>query len=119
MRLPIQYALTHPDRLPSPTRRSHPADWGSLDFAPLTRGSYPAYDVVRDAASAGGNRGTVVNAADEVAVAAFLDGRIGFMQLTATLATSVERWGSDREPELDELVELDAEIRDALRMELP
>lgn len=118
MRLPIQYALTHPDRLPSPTRRSQPSAWGSLEFAPLERGSYPAYDAVRDAATAGGNRGTVVNAADEVAVAAFLDGRIGFTRIGETIVSSVERWGDDREPELDELVHLDAEVRRALEVEL-
>jgi 1-deoxy-D-xylulose-5-phosphate reductoisomerase len=118
MRLPIQYALTHPERTSSPTRRSHPADWGSLEFAPLAPGAYPAYDVVRAAAAAGGNRGTVVNAADEVAVAAFLDGRIGFTRIAQTIESSVDRWGSDREPELQQLIALDGEVRSSLEAEL-
>ncbi len=46
MRLPIQYALTHPDRLPSPAATSDPTDWGSLEFVPLADGDYPAYDAV-------------------------------------------------------------------------
>jgi len=69
---------------------------------------------VRTAAAAGGNRGAVVNAADEVAVAAFLGGRIGFDAIPATIAHAVERWGSDEEPDLDDVIALDAEVRHAL-----
>lgn len=118
MRLPIQYALTYPERTPSAARRSHPADWGSLAFASLSPGAFPAYDVVRAAAAAGGNRGTIVNAADEVAVAAFLDGRIGFTAIARTIERSVERWGSDRTPDLHDLIALDGEVRDAVEAEL-
>jgi len=114
MRLPIQYALTHPTRLPSPARRSTPDAWGPLAFAPLPAGAFPAYDAVRSAADAGGNRGTILNAADEVAVAAFLDGRIGFPAIADTIAAAVDRWGDDREPALDEIVALDAEVRASL-----
>jgi 1-deoxy-D-xylulose-5-phosphate reductoisomerase len=114
MRLPIQYALTHPRRLPSPAPRSDPAEWGSLDFAPLTDADHPAYAVVRAAAEAGGNRGTILNAADEVAVAAFLAGRIRFGDIAATIAAAVDRWGTDGEPVLDEIVDLDAEVRASL-----
>jgi 1-deoxy-D-xylulose-5-phosphate reductoisomerase len=118
MRLPIQYALTHPARLPSPTRRSSPDAWGALEFAPLRRADYPAYDAVRGAAEAGGNRGTILNAADEVAVAAFLAGRIGFPRIAATIESAVERWGSDVEPSLEEVEPLDAEVRRALVAEI-
>lgn len=114
MRLPIQYALTYPLRRPSPARRSAPDAWGSLTFAPLSAGAYPAYDAVRSAADAGGNRGTILNAADEVAVAAFLEGRVGFQSIAATIATAVERWGDDREPGLEDIVALDAEVRASL-----
>lgn len=118
MRLPIQYALTHPTRRPSPARPSDPADWGSLAFLPLVATDYPAYDAVRRAAAAGGNRGVVVNAADEVAVAAFLDGRIGFTQIATTIEDAVVRWGADDEPELDGVQALDAEVRAALGAEI-
>ena len=118
MRLPIQYALTHPMRLPSPARRSDPADWADLSFAPLPTGAYPAYDVVRSAAAAGGNRGAVLNAADEVAVAGFLEGRLPFTAIATTIADAVERWGNDDEPALDEIHALDAEVRTTLGAEL-
>ena len=119
MRLPIQYALTHPARMPSPARRSSPAAWENLTFAPLPAGAFPAYDAVRSAADEGGNRGVILNAADEVAVAAFLDGRIGFPAIAATIASAVERWGDDREPALEEIVSLDAEVRATLWEAIP
>ncbi len=118
MRLPIQYALTYPERLPSPARRSDPAEWVDLSFSRLADGAYPAYDTVRAAAAAGGNRGAVVNAADEVAVQAFLDGRLAFVGIASTIAVAVERWGSDEEPDLEGVVALDNEVRTALAREL-
>ncbi len=118
MRLPIQYALTYPDRLPSPARASDPTGWGSIDFEPLTDADYPAYDAVRRAAEAGGNRGVVLNAADEVAVHAFLEGRIGFTSIATTIETAVERWGADDEPDLGALTALDVEVRHALGSEV-
>jgi 1-deoxy-D-xylulose-5-phosphate reductoisomerase len=118
MRLPIQYALTYPRRLPSSARHAAPAAWGSLEFAPLEPGTYPAYDAVRAAAEAGGNRGAVLNAADEVAVAAFLDGRLRFTGIADTIESAVERWGSDGEPSLAEIAEIDAEVRAALSAKL-
>jgi 1-deoxy-D-xylulose-5-phosphate reductoisomerase len=118
MRLPIQYALTYPRRLPSVARRSSPAEWGSLDFEPLAPGAFPAYDIVRAAASAGGNRGAVLNAADEVAVAAFLGGRIGFPQIAETIDRAVVRWGADGEPGLEDVVRLDTTVRAELGAEL-
>jgi 1-deoxy-D-xylulose-5-phosphate reductoisomerase len=118
MRLPIQYALTHPMRLPSPARHSAPESWGALEFASLAPAAYPAYAAVRAAAVAGGNRGAVVNAADEVAVAAFLAGRIGFNAIGTTIERAVERWGSDLEPDLAGVIATDAEVRAALEAEL-
>jgi 1-deoxy-D-xylulose-5-phosphate reductoisomerase len=114
MRLPIQYALTYPERLPSPATASTPADWGSLEFAPLTDADHPAYAVVRTAAQAGGNRGAILNAADEVAVDAFLTGRIAFPAIADTIGSAVDRWGSSDEPDLEGIVALDAEVRSAL-----
>jgi 1-deoxy-D-xylulose-5-phosphate reductoisomerase len=111
MRLPIQYALTFPERLPSPARRTAPAEWGSLDFEALEPGAFPAYDAVRAAAGLGGNRGTILNAADEVAVEAFLDGRIAFGRIADTITDAVDRWGAAGEPDLEAIAALDAEVR--------
>ncbi len=118
MRLPIQYALAYPERLPSPAHRSEPETWGSLEFAPLDTGRFPAYDTVRRAAAAGGNRGTILNAADEVAVEAFLAGTISFPRIAVTIDDAVARWGAPVELDLVSIVALDAEVRAALSIEL-
>jgi 1-deoxy-D-xylulose-5-phosphate reductoisomerase len=118
MRLPIQYALTFPRRLPSPARRAAPQAWGTLEFRPLEPSAFPAYAAVRDAAAAGGNRGTILNAADEAAVAAFLAGTISFPRIAGVIGEAVERWGDAAEPELDGIVALDEEVRAALSVEL-
>jgi 1-deoxy-D-xylulose-5-phosphate reductoisomerase len=118
MRLPIQYALLHPQRLASPARHAEPEAWPALSFEPLSPGDFPAYDAVRAAAAGGGNRGTILNAADEVAVAAFLAGEIGFTRIGELIGEAVDRWGADREPDLDEIVALDAEVRKGLAAQL-
>jgi len=118
MRLPIQFALSYPDRHPSPARTAPPEAWEPLVFAPLEPSLYPAYAAVRAAAEAGGNRGTVLNAADEVAVAAFLAGGLPFPAIAATLERAVDRWGSAREPSMAEITDLDTEVRVALSGEL-
>ena len=118
MRLPIQYALTYPDRIASPAERSDPVGWGALTFAELDVEQYPAYLAVRRAAEAGGNRGTILNAADEVAVAAFLAGTLRFPAIAGTIADAVERWGNAAEPGLEEIQSLDAEVRATLSASL-
>ncbi|MDP9467203.1 MAG: 1-deoxy-D-xylulose-5-phosphate reductoisomerase [Chloroflexota bacterium] len=118
MRLPIQYALTYPERLPSPARHGSPEEWGELQFLALVPGRYPAYDAARAAAAAGGNRGTILNAADETAVAAFLAGTISFPRIAALISDSVNRWGAAAEPDLEGIVALDAEVRAALSLDL-
>ncbi|HEX3219722.1 MAG TPA: 1-deoxy-D-xylulose-5-phosphate reductoisomerase [Candidatus Limnocylindria bacterium] len=118
MRLPIQYALTFPERLPSPARQVSPQDWEPIEFSPLDPMRYPAYAVVRDAAEAGGNRGTILNAADEVAVEAFLGGRLPFTGIAGLIESAVARWGSETEPDLEQIVALDADVRRALHREV-
>jgi len=118
MRLPIQFALTYPERLPSPARHAEPMAWGPLEFEALDQEQYPAYRIVRQAAEAGGNRGTVLNAADEVAVAAFLAGAVTYDRIPGVIEDSLARWGSDVEPDLEAIGLLDAEVRSALTIEI-
>jgi 1-deoxy-D-xylulose-5-phosphate reductoisomerase len=118
MRLPIQYALSFPERLPSPARHAAPEAWGALEFLPLDEGRYPAYATVRRAAARGGNRGVILNAADEVAVAAFLAGGLPFTGIADTIGQAVDQWGTDDEPSLDGILALDAEVRSALTAQL-
>lgn len=77
MRVPIRYALTHPARLPRPPARL-PLGGQSLDLAPMPPDRYPAFHTVLKAGQVGGTAPAVANAADEVLVAAFLDGALSF-----------------------------------------
>src|SRR5208282_4034833 len=77
MRLPILYALTYPERIPSELRFSI-SDLRHLDFCPPDMSKFPCLRLAYEAAAAGGAKTIALNAADEVAVAAFLEGEIGF-----------------------------------------
>ncbi len=106
MRLPIQYALCYPHRLPNQLiPRLDTGTAYSLNLEPLEEERYPCFGLALQAAKKGGTFPTVLSAADEVAVNAFLDGRIGFTGIHAL----VERVLSDHQPgpgrELDELLE--------------
>lgn len=92
MELPILYALSHPDRLPYDCRRFDPVAAGSLTFEPLRVESFPAFTLGVEAGRAGGGAPAVFNAANEVAVAAFLDGRIGFPDIPAAIEHALSSW---------------------------
>jgi 1-deoxy-D-xylulose-5-phosphate reductoisomerase len=91
MRLPIQLALTYPDRLPNQYRQLDLATVGSLEFAPLEEDRFPAFRLAREAAVAGGSYPTAYSIADELAVAAFQRGVIGFTDIARTLEISLDR----------------------------
>jgi 1-deoxy-D-xylulose-5-phosphate reductoisomerase len=78
MRVPIQFALLHPDGGTSRISDDSPLDWGELTFEPLDGRRYPAFTAVMAAGQDGGTAPAVANAADEVAVQAFLEERIQF-----------------------------------------
>ena len=89
MEVPILYALTHPERVPDEgTRRFDPVAAETLTFEPVRHELYPAYQLGRDAARAGGTAPAAFNAANEVAVQRFLDGQIRFGQI-ATIIEAV------------------------------
>ena len=116
MRLPIQYALTHPDRMPSPALAPDLVALGQLDFRAPDEARFPALRIARDAGRAGVRASAALIAADEVAVARFLDGSLDFPGIPRVLAAAVERFGPTPpgvadEPDVDELVALDAEVR--------
>jgi 1-deoxy-D-xylulose-5-phosphate reductoisomerase len=115
MRLPIQYALTYPDRRPSPSVAVDLVAAGRLEFRAPDPSRFPALRIAREAGLTGQRATTALIAADEVAVARFLDGTLGFAEIPRLLESAVERFGGgpDQAPELDELIALDAEVRAA------
>ena len=113
MRLPIQYALTYPARRPSPAPAADLIAAGKLEFRAPDEERFPALRIAREAGLAGPRASTALISADEVAGARFLDGRLDFAGIPRVLGAAVERFGSGepREPGLEELVALDAEVR--------
>ena len=99
MRLPIQYALTFPARLPGAAPRLDLTQWGQLHFDRPDPENFPALTLARQAARQKGNRGAVLNGANEAAVALFLAGKIGFLdiaRLTELALTSIPAAPADR-----------------------
>jgi 1-deoxy-D-xylulose-5-phosphate reductoisomerase len=118
MRTPIAYSLAWPERMHAPTKRLDLASLGSLSFEAPNEERFPALRLAREVLEAGGSAGTVLNAANEVAVEAFLAGRIGFLAIAAlveaTLAANTRLTTSHRET-VDDVLAIDAEARAAAR----
>jgi 1-deoxy-D-xylulose-5-phosphate reductoisomerase len=115
MRLPIQYALTHPERLPSPTAPPDLVAAAHLDFRAPDETRFPALRLAREAGRAGSRASAALIAADEVAVARFLAGTLDFQGIPRLLEAAVRRFGEggDQAPGIDALVALDADVRAA------
>ena len=113
MRLPIQYALTHPDRRPSPAAPADLAATARLDFRAPDEARFPALRIAREAGRMGPRATTALIAADDIAVARFLDGSLDFPGIPRLLEDAVARFGTagERDPDLDEVLALDAEVR--------
>ena len=115
MRTPIANALGWPDRIPAPSPRLDLAKLAQLTFEAPDPQRFPALRVARTALLAGGGAPTVLNAANEVAVAAFLDGQIGFLDIAAAVEQTLERMPGRRIASLDDVYALDREARATAR----
>jgi 1-deoxy-D-xylulose-5-phosphate reductoisomerase len=117
MRLPILYALTYPERIASDLR-FNVLDLKRLDFAPPDPAKFPCLRLAYEAAEAGGAKTIALNAADEVAVAAFLNREIGFADIPKVIEHTILET-SDRHPEsIEEVLAIDAQAREAARRRL-
>ncbi len=111
MRVPIAYALHHPERVDVPVPTLDLAEVGALTFEPPDLEAFPCLRLARDAAVAGGTATCVLNAANEVAVHAFLAGRLGFMGIPAVIETALEQLPAARVHSFDTLYEADSAAR--------
>ena len=111
MRVPIAYALHHPERVDVPVPRLDLAEVGTLGFEPPDLDAFPCLRLARDAAEAGGTATCVLNAANEVAVHAFLAGRLPFMGIPAVIETTLEQLPARRVHSFDTLYGADADAR--------
>jgi len=108
MRLPIQYAITYPERKPSPVPHMSIADMRSLEFYEPDFSRFPCLELALSAAKAGGTYPAVLSAADEIAVEAFLAGAIKFTDIPRLVyAVLNAHSGTSRPPSLAEAVEMD------------
>jgi 1-deoxy-D-xylulose-5-phosphate reductoisomerase len=115
MRTPIANALGWPDRIPAPSARLDLAKLSQLTFQAPEPDRFPALRLARAALIAGGGAPTVLNAANEIAVAAFLEERIGFLDIAATVERALERLAGRRIGTLDDVYALDRETRATTR----
>ena len=110
MRLPILYALTYPERIQS-DMRFPVGNLRHLDFCPPDMNKFPCLRLAYEAAEAGGAKTVALNAADEVAVAAFLDGSIGFDEIPRIIEDAVSASNSGKLESIAQVLEADAEAR--------
>jgi 1-deoxy-D-xylulose-5-phosphate reductoisomerase len=115
MLLPIQYALTHPQRQTAPLGRLDLAAVGQLSFAEPDGENFPCLELCYEAGRAGGTAPAVLNAANEIAVAAFLQGRIVFLDIGVLNAAMLAAHTVRRVDELATVLEVDAATRQAAR----
>jgi 1-deoxy-D-xylulose-5-phosphate reductoisomerase len=113
MRTPIACAFAWPDRLPWPAERLNLAKVGTLTFEEADPVRFPALRLAKEALVAGGPAPAILNAADEVAVAAFLDRRIGFLDIARVVAETLERMDRTHGSANDEDVLETARVADA------
>lgn len=110
MRLPILYALTYPDRIQSDLRFPV-SELRRLDFSPPDVDKFPCLRLAYEAVEAGGAKTIALNAADEVAVAAFLEGGIGFQQIPATIESILDETSAHVPESIEEVLNIDADAR--------
>lgn len=114
MRVPIQYALTYPERLPSPVKQLRLEDWAKLTFAAPDDEAFPTINMARRALSLGGLYPAALNASNEVAVGAFIAGEIGFLDIMR-LAGSVLDMTLPTPSSVEDVFAVDREIREQTR----
>lgn len=120
MRIPIQYALTHPERLPvnGGSLTLNLASQKSLHFKAPKRRHFPCLDLGREALARGGAFTCALNAADEIAVEAFLDSRLPFTEIPKVVSKVLERTSAARLDSIDAVLACDREARERARHEI-
>ncbi len=115
MKIPIQYALTYPDRMPSTYERLDFARLQEMTFLKPDRDKFQCLDLAYRSLRMGGTAPAVLNAANEVAVQSFLDGRIRFVDIPRTIAIALDRHPVIPKPDLEDVIEADRKTREFVR----
>lgn len=112
MKIPIQYALLYPDRMPCPTKQLSLCDYGQLTFARPDTETFRCLSLAMEAIKRGGTVPAVMNGANEVAVAAFLKGKIGFLQIAELVEKAMNNVSFKEITCLSDVLEADAAARE-------
>lgn len=115
MKHPIQYAFTYPERLPSPDKSVDFAALSSLSFARPDEHTFRCLTLAKAAGKAGGIMPTVMNAANEAAVAKFLRDEIGFLDIADMVETAMQKFDNIKNPTLDDIIAVNDEVRNQLK----
>ncbi|NEU08395.1 1-deoxy-D-xylulose-5-phosphate reductoisomerase [Flavihumibacter sp. R14] len=111
MKLPIQYALAYPQRIYSSFPRFNFLDYPNLSFEPADTKTFRNLDLAFEALHSGGNMPCVINAANEVVVAEFLNNRLGFLQMSEVIENCMSKISFLTNPSLEDYLETDCETR--------
>ncbi len=111
MRVPIQYALSYPDRIPHEAKRLDLSEIAKLHFNSMNFERYPCLRYAYEAGKTGGTLPTVLNAANEVAVEHFLNGKILFLEIEELIERTMESHQTIFQPDLETILEVDKEAR--------
>jgi len=115
MRIPIAHTLAWPKRLATQAPRLDLAAIARLDFSPPDEAQFPALRLAREVLAAGAGAPTVLNAANEIAVAAYLAGKIGFLDITAIVEDVLQSFGAPPVADLQAVLAVDVSAREAAR----
>jgi 1-deoxy-D-xylulose-5-phosphate reductoisomerase len=111
MRIPIAYTLAFPDRMATPCQRLDLVAVGKLDFEAPDPERFPALGIARAALAEGGAKPAILNAANEIAVASFLEDRIGFLDIASVASETLAGYAPPVPRSIEEVLEVDREAR--------
>ncbi len=115
MRIPIAYTLAYPERMDTPCDRLDLVQIGSLSFEAPDLDRFPALELAKQALRAGGAKPAILNAANEVAVASFLDSGLAFLDIASVVRETLASYDPPAPVTLEEVLEVDGEARQAAR----
>ncbi len=118
MRVPIAHALAWPDRMATPAQPLDLVALGRLDFEAIDEARFPAFALARQALEKGGAAPAILNAANEIAVAAFLDGRLAFLDIATISGETLARFDPPPPASLEAVLAIDTEAREIARSKL-
>jgi 1-deoxy-D-xylulose-5-phosphate reductoisomerase len=113
MTIPIQYALTYPKRIPTNAKQLDLGEIGKMDFLKPDFERFPCLKLAYECGIEGGTKPTVLNAANEVAVHAFIKGEIKYLDIPAIITTLLENTTQHKNPTLSQVLDTDKEVKEA------